>query len=53
MFFLFNFIAAIILMVVDSVTGFPVLGTLYSLALLIPGVAVTIRRMHDTDRSGW
>lgn len=24
-----------------------------SLALLIPGIAVTVRRLHDTDRSGW
>jgi uncharacterized membrane protein YhaH (DUF805 family) len=26
---------------------------LWSLATLIPGLAVTIRRLHDTDRSGW
>ena len=26
---------------------------LWSLATLIPGFAVTIRRLHDTDRSGW
>ena len=24
-----------------------------SLAFLIPGIAVTVRRLHDTDRSGW
>jgi uncharacterized membrane protein YhaH (DUF805 family) len=24
-----------------------------TLALLIPGLAVTVRRLHDTDRSGW
>jgi uncharacterized membrane protein YhaH (DUF805 family) len=29
------------------------LACLYSLATLIPGLAVTIRRLHDTDRSGW
>ncbi len=29
------------------------LACLYSLAAVIPGVAVTIRRLHDTDRSGW
>lgn len=29
------------------------LACLYSLAAAIPGVAVTIRRLHDTDRSGW
>jgi uncharacterized membrane protein YhaH (DUF805 family) len=26
---------------------------LYSLAVLIPGLAVTVRRLHDTGRSGW
>jgi len=27
--------------------------SLYSLAVLIPSIAVSIRRLHDTDRSGW
>ena len=26
---------------------------LYALAVLIPGIAVTVRRLHDTNRSGW
>lgn len=26
---------------------------LVSLALLLPNIAVTVRRLHDTDRSGW
>ena len=30
-----------------------VLGLLYSLAVLLPSVAVAIRRLHDTSRSGW
>ena len=29
------------------------LAVLVSLAFIIPGIAVTIRRLHDTDRSGW
>jgi uncharacterized membrane protein YhaH (DUF805 family) len=29
------------------------LGTLASLALLLPSIAVAIRRMHDTDHRGW
>jgi uncharacterized membrane protein YhaH (DUF805 family) len=29
------------------------LGCLYGLATLIPGLAVTIRRLHDCGRSGW
>ena len=31
----------------------PILGTIVSLALLIPGIAVAIRRMHDVGKSGW
>ena len=30
-----------------------ILGNIYSLAVLIPSIAVAIRRMHDTDRNGW
>lgn len=29
------------------------ISNLYSLAVLIPSIAVGIRRMHDTNRSGW
>jgi len=29
------------------------LAGLYSLVAIIPGIAVTVRRLHDTDRSGW
>lgn len=34
---------------------YPVIGlaSLYGLFAFIPGLAVTIRRLHDTDRSGW
>ena len=30
-----------------------VLAVLYSLAILIPGLAVTVRRLHDAGYSGW
>ena len=54
MFFLFNIIIAVALAVVEGIFGSPgILSTLYSLAILIPGIAVTVRRLHDTDRSGW
>ena len=29
------------------------LNTLFGLAMLLPSIAVTVRRLHDTDRSGW
>jgi uncharacterized membrane protein YhaH (DUF805 family) len=28
-------------------------GVIVALALFIPGLAVAMRRLHDTDRSGW
>lgn len=31
----------------------PFIPTIYSLAVLIPGIAVAIRRMHDVGKSGW
>ncbi len=30
-----------------------VLGIIFSLATLVPSIAVGVRRLHDTDRSGW
>ena len=36
--------------------GVAILGlleVLYSLATILPGLAVTVRRLHDTGRSGW
>ena len=54
MFFLYYIIIAIVLGVVEVILGSPgVIGTLYSLALLIPWIAVTVRRLHDTGRTGW
>jgi uncharacterized membrane protein YhaH (DUF805 family) len=59
-FVLFNFIFAVVLAFIDGMTGtfdpetgYGVLSGIYGLAVIIPGIAVTIRRLHDTDRSGW
>lgn len=59
MFVLFNFIAVILANVIDNVLGlageggYGPLGTIYGLAVLLPGLALAIRRLHDTGRSGW
>lgn len=51
---LFAIIVAVVLQFVDNVIlGFPLLGAIFSLATLIPGIAVSIRRLHDKDKSGW
>ena len=50
-----SIIAAIfdIIIFPDWVGAFSPLSTVFSLALLLPFVAVTARRMHDVNRSGW
>jgi uncharacterized membrane protein YhaH (DUF805 family) len=53
MFALFNLIVALVLSLIDRVTGHQILGTLYLLAVLLPSIGVGIRRLHDTGRSGW
>ena len=42
---------ALIVQIVTS--GQNAIGDLVSLAILLPSVAVTIRRLHDTNRRGW
>lgn len=59
-FILFNIMISIILSAIDGMTGsynpqtgMGLLGTIYILAILLPAVGVSIRRLHDTGRSGW
>ncbi|MCC3775461.1 DUF805 domain-containing protein [Streptomyces sp. UNOB3_S3] len=54
MFTLVNTVISIVLAIADEVLGTQsVLGAVYMLAVLLPSLAVTVRRLHDTDRSGW
>jgi len=53
MFVAVNIGVSIAVAVVAVVIHFWLLSTIYSLALLIPSLAVSVRRLHDTDRSGW
>jgi len=52
-FVLFSAIFSIVASVIDGLTGYPILATIYGLAAFIPGLAVAVRRLHDTGRSGW
>lgn len=59
-FILFHMIISLVVGVIDGLTGsfsgevgVGLLGAIYALALLIPSIAVIVRRLHDTDRSGW
>ena len=53
-FVLINIVISIVIYLVDAGIGsFGVLGIIYTLGILIPGIAVGVRRLHDTGRSGW
>ncbi len=60
MFFLFSIIVGIVLGIVEGVLGltgmigpYGPLSALFFLALIIPSIAVGVRRLHDQDKSGW
>lgn len=55
-FFLFNFILGICISIFTyavSQTGGQVISYIVSLLLLLPGLGLSFRRLHDTGRSGW
>lgn len=37
----------------DTVAAIGLFSGVFALAMLIPQLAVAVRRLHDTDRSGW
>jgi uncharacterized membrane protein YhaH (DUF805 family) len=60
MFVLFNMIFGIVAIILDNILGltagelpYGVFYFLYVLAVLIPGLAVFVRRLHDVGKSGW
>ena len=53
-FVLFNFIVSFVLGLLGQAASiFSILSGIVSLALLVPGLAVAIRRLHDIGKSGW
>lgn len=65
MFFLFNLIFSVVAGILDGViritplyvssngTVYGFIKTLYTLGVFIPTIAVVVRRLHDTNHSGW
>lgn len=63
MFTLFNLLAVLVLYVpaligiameIPELAGiFGILYLIYALAVFVPGLAVGVRRLHDTGNSGW
>jgi uncharacterized membrane protein YhaH (DUF805 family) len=58
MFTVFNILLSIAALLIDRLAGFGIedngpVGIVVSLGLLVPGLAVWVRRLHDIDRSAW
>lgn len=60
MFVLFNTIFIIVAIILDNIlgtaiedVGYGLFYFLYALAVLIPSLAVAVRRLHDIGKSGW
>jgi uncharacterized membrane protein YhaH (DUF805 family) len=59
LFTLYNIIIYVALVILGAMVGFlpggaeGVFGAFYMVGVLIPALAVSVRRLHDTGRSGW
>jgi len=61
MYILFNMIFAIIAAILDNILGlkfssespYGFIYMVYALSVFIPGLAVSVRRLHDVGKSGW
>ncbi|MCH6198508.1 DUF805 domain-containing protein [Aquiflexum sp. LQ15W] len=59
-FYLFYFIFLVMAVLLDNLLGITIedtgIGPLYFVsifAMIVPGLAVTVRRLHDVGKSGW
>ena len=58
---LFTIVGGLVASIVDTVAfgtgpmngGVGIFGALFNLAVLLPSIAVSVRRLHDLDKSGW
>ena len=58
-FVLFSFLGGIITTIIDimilgySIESYGPVNIIFSVVLILPAIAVTARRLHDVNRSGW
>jgi len=60
-FWMFTLISSIIYMILfitfakimSSPAGYLITAAIYTLAVICPTIGVSVRRLHDTNRSGW
>ena len=60
MFFLYNLLFSVLAVILDKVigtsspeSGYGIFYGIYSLALIVPSLALGVRRLHDVGKSGW
>ena len=52
-FILFGIIVQVVGEIIDKATDSLIVGAIIALVLLLPTIAVSVRRLHDIDRTGW
>lgn len=52
-FVLFNVIISFVITFIFGLIKLSFVGSLYSLAVLVPSIAIGFRRMHDVGKPGW
>ena len=52
MFVLINAVISLAIGYVSGMINLPIIATIYSVALIIPGIAIGVRRLHDINKSG-
>lgn len=50
---LMNFIVSFVLGLITGLIRMPWIASIYGLAIFIPSLALAVRRLHDTGKSGW
>ncbi len=56
MYILFYFVLSVIVSILGAILGetvYKILNFLVTLGLFLPTLSIGVRRLHDTDRSGW
>ena len=52
--FVIGFVCGFIAGIIPALASITLIITsLYSLAILIPGISIVVRRLHDVNKSGW
>src|ERR1700742_1038593 len=50
---LFVALVSVVTTIIDKQLDVGIVSTIATLATFLPGLAVSVRRLHDIDRSGW